>query len=86
MNLFYRIGGNHEKNTYITVAFICSFLILFFAKKNLMADPGGFQKCKLTKLWETKADLRIPESVLYNPSEDIIYVSNHWCPVKLLRM
>ena len=65
-----------KKILFITVAFICSFLILFLAKKDLMADPGGFQKCKLTKLWETKADLRIPESVLYNPSEDIIYVSN----------
>ncbi len=65
-----------KKTLIITVAFICSFLILFFAKKDLMADPGTFQKYKLTKLWETKADLRIPESVLYNPSEDIIYVSN----------
>ena len=73
---FYRMEGIMKKILIITVAFICSILILFFAKKNLMADPGGFQKCKLTKLWETKADLRVPESVLYNPSEDIIYISN----------
>ena len=61
----------------ITLSFICSFSILFSADtKYLIADPGGFQKCKLTKLWETKADLRVPESVLYHPSEDILYVSN----------
>lgn len=66
-----------KKMPIITVVFICSFLILFFTKtRDLMADPGGFPKYKLTKLWETKADLRVPESVLYNPSEDIIYVSN----------
>ena len=65
-----------KKRPVITFAFICGFLILFFAKKNLMASHLEFQKHKLTKLWETKAVLRIPESVLYNPSESILYVSN----------
>ncbi len=66
-----------KKKLLITVVFICGFLILFLVKTNdSMGDSGGFQKCKLTKLWETQRDLRVPESVLYNPSEDIIYVSN----------
>ena len=65
-----------KKTFIITVVCICSFSVLFFANKNLTADPGGFQKLKLMKLWETKTDLKVPESVLYNPSEDILYVSN----------
>lgn len=61
----------------ITVVLTCSFFILFFTNtKDLMADAGGFPKYRLTKLWETKAELRVPESVLYNPSEGILYVSN----------
>jgi hypothetical protein len=58
-----------KKMLLITVVLVCGFLILFFAKTNdLMADSGGFPKYKLTRLWETKTDLRVPESVLYNPS------------------
>ncbi|MBW1696115.1 MAG: PQQ-binding-like beta-propeller repeat protein [Deltaproteobacteria bacterium] len=63
----------------ITSVLIFNFLILFLAQPTyLPAQPGGVQPCrlKLTKLWETKTELRVPESVLYNPSEDIIYVSN----------
>jgi len=65
-----------KKTFIITVACICGFSVLFFGNENLTADPGGFQKLKLMKLWETKTDLKVPESVLYNPSENILYVSN----------
>ena len=66
-----------KKIPIITIVFTCIFSVLFFTKaKDLMADPAGFPNYRLTKQWETKADLRVPESVLYNPSEDIIYVSN----------
>jgi len=65
-----------KKTFIITIACICSFSVLFVGNENLTADPGGLQKLKLMKLWETKTDLRVPESVLYNPSEDILYVSN----------
>jgi len=65
-----------KKTFIITIACICSFSVLFVGNENLMADPGGLQKFKLMKLWETKTDLRVPESVLYSPPEDILYVSN----------
>jgi DNA-binding beta-propeller fold protein YncE len=65
-----------KKTFIITVACICGFSFLFFGNENLTAAPGGFQKLKLMKLWETKTDLKVPESVLYNPSENILYVSN----------
>jgi sugar lactone lactonase YvrE len=31
---------------------------------------------ELTKLWETKADFKLPESVIYDKENDILYVSN----------
>ena len=31
---------------------------------------------KLTKLWETKADFKLPESVIYDKENDVLYVSN----------
>jgi sugar lactone lactonase YvrE len=71
-----RKGGIMKKAFIITVACICSFSVLFVANENLTADPGGVQKVELIKLWETKTDLKVPESVLYNPSEDILYISN----------
>ena len=31
---------------------------------------------ELTKLWETKADFKLPESVIYDKENDVLYVSN----------
>ena len=31
---------------------------------------------ELSKLWETKADFKLPESVIYDKENDILYVSN----------
>ena len=31
---------------------------------------------ELTKLWETKADFKLPESVIYDKVNDVLYVSN----------
>ena len=76
-NVFSRMEGIMKKMSSITVVAICSFLIVLSTKTpDVMADPGGFSNYRLTKLWVTKADLRVPESVLYNPSDDILYVSN----------
>jgi hypothetical protein len=36
------------------------------------AAPSG----RLTKLWETKEGLKTPESVLLDPKDDVLYVSN----------
>ena len=49
--------------------YIFSFIFLFsvsFAN----ADPV------LTKLWESKANFKLPESVIFDKENDILYVSN----------
>jgi hypothetical protein len=35
-----------------------------------------YQNERLTKLWETKEGLKVPESVLYNSIDKVLYVSN----------
>ena len=66
-----------KKMLIISSAFVCIFFMLFSAgMERSMADPGESKKMQLKKRWETKRDLRVPESVLYNPSDDILYVSN----------
>jgi len=45
------------------------FLILIFGVNFLSAQS-------LEKVWETTADLKTPESVLYNQEKDVIYVAN----------
>lgn len=49
---------------------IASFSFLFTASLVIA------QKHQLVKLWETKADLKTPESVLFNAKDDFLYVSN----------
>lgn len=39
-------------------------------------SQSNFQDERLEKLWETSAGLRIPESVLYDNTEKLLYVSN----------
>ena len=45
------------------------FLILFFGINFLNAQ-------RLEKVWQTTADLKTPESVLYDQEKDVIYVAN----------
>jgi hypothetical protein len=40
------------------------------------AAQEGTQSPRLTKLWETKEGLKTPESVLHDPKDDVLYVSN----------
>ena len=48
---------------------ICSILIITISTiANALPE--------LTKLWETKADFKLPESVIYDKKNDILYVSN----------
>lgn len=37
---------------------------------------GVYKNDRLERLWETTAGLRTPESVLYDPSEKMLYISN----------
>lgn len=45
-------------------------LILFYS------TTSCGQNKQLTKLWETPADLKVPESVLYYPEEKVLFVSD----------
>ncbi|MDC0182551.1 SMP-30/gluconolactonase/LRE family protein [Nitrosomonadales bacterium] len=55
--------------TSILSRIIFSFLIISISTV-LNAAPV------LNKLWETKADFKLPESVVYDKSNDVLYVSN----------
>ena len=56
-----------------SAAFLCWVTVFFWGAA---ADSKGTGLCRLTKLWATEARLKVPESVLYHPSEGILYVSN----------
>ncbi|MCD6296427.1 MAG: ATP/GTP-binding protein, partial [Deltaproteobacteria bacterium] len=42
----------------------------------MKADDAGRIEYKLIKQWETEKELRVPESVLYDASGNILYVSS----------
>jgi len=54
----------------------CFSGLSFSGIRNLSADDVGRIEYNLIKQWETKKELRVPESVLYDESENILYVSN----------
>jgi sugar lactone lactonase YvrE len=49
-------------------------LVFGFIPTNLMAQ--SYFSENLTKLWETPAELKVPESAFYDRDNDVIYVSN----------
>ena len=49
-------------------------LVFGFIPANLMAQ--SYFSDKVTKLWETPAELKVPESAFYDRDNDVIYVSN----------
>ncbi|MCD4716726.1 MAG: hypothetical protein K8R45_08290 [Desulfobacterales bacterium] len=54
----------------------CFSVLSFSGVRNLSADDAGRIEYNLIKQWETKKEPRVPESVLYDESENILYVSN----------
>ena len=44
--------------------------------QNARAGDAGSGTYKLTKQWETKQELRVPESVQYDEERNILYVSS----------
>jgi len=49
----------------------------FFLSILFMSFAGIlFAETQLIKLWETNADFKLPESVIYDKENDILYVSN----------
>lgn len=66
-----------QKNSLVLLVFVLFFSILVLpARQNSLAGDIGGGKYKLTKQWETEKVLRVPESVLYHESGNILYVSN----------
>ncbi|RYF63629.1 MAG: ATP-binding protein [Cytophagaceae bacterium] len=49
---------------------------LLFAGSAMVIAQAKPRPGKLTKVWETDTTLRVPESVLFDPQEDVLYVSN----------
>ena len=48
-------------------------LFILGSSQQIIAKP---KPKKLVKVWETDTTLRVPESVLYDPATDVIYVAN----------
>lgn len=56
---------------------IIGFATLFILSLSLETSSQDiYSSDRLEKLWETSSGLRTPESVLYDPSEKILYISN----------
>ncbi|MDO1449106.1 ATP-binding protein [Rhodocytophaga aerolata] len=57
--------------------FFASALLLSCLFTNATLPPTSYQgKATLTKKWETEAVLNVPESVLYDQKQNVLYVSN----------
>ena len=54
----------------ITISKIIISVLIFTLSTISNAAP------ELSKLWETKADFKLPESVIYDKENDVLYVSN----------
>jgi DNA-binding beta-propeller fold protein YncE len=52
----------------------CLFVIFMFCVS--LNAQESFQSSELTKVWEVKSGLDVPESAFYNPFDHTIYVSN----------
>lgn len=57
--------------------FLLILSIFFIITTICVADPEiGSNKIELIKQWETKPELKIPESVVHDTKNDVLYVSN----------
>lgn len=54
----------------------CVSIIAFLESINVHASEVGGGTHKVDKQWQTQKELRVPESVLYDKSGNILYVSN----------
>jgi len=54
----------------------CVSIIAFLESINVHASEVGGSTYKVDKQWQTQKELRVPESVLYDKSGNILYVSN----------
>ncbi|MBW1673776.1 MAG: hypothetical protein JRJ45_09065, partial [Deltaproteobacteria bacterium] len=54
----------------------CISILMFLGLHNVNANDVGGDRYKVDKQWQTKKELRVPESVLYDESRNVLYVSN----------
>jgi len=54
----------------------CISILVFLVIHNVNASDVGGGTYKMDKEWQTKKELRVPESVLYDKSRNVLYVSN----------
>ena len=54
----------------------CISILVFLWRHNLNASDVGGGTYTVDKQWQTKKELRVPESVLYDEFRNILYVSN----------
>jgi sugar lactone lactonase YvrE len=54
----------------------CISILLVLGQSNVNASDVSRSTYKVDKQWQTKEELRVPESVLYDESRNILYVSN----------
>ncbi len=59
-----------------SISVLCFSILAFSGVRNVMADDGRRIEYRLIKQWETEKELRVPESVLYDESGNILYVSS----------
>lgn len=57
------------QSTIMLAAILCSFPVSLIAQQKVQDE-------RLVTIWETKKDLKTPESVAYDSDNDILYVSN----------
>jgi sugar lactone lactonase YvrE len=58
------------------VAVLCLSTLVFRGLPKAWGGDASEGRYKVTKLWETSKELRIPESVVYDETRKILYVSN----------
>jgi sugar lactone lactonase YvrE len=54
----------------------CISILLVLGENNVNASDVSGSTYKVDKQWQTKKELRVPESVLYDESRNVLYVSN----------
>ena len=66
------------KRMFFAILIMTSCVLSFYFSASIFPGTSfaGQGKYKLTQLWETPRDLRVPESVLYHETGKTLYVSN----------
>jgi sugar lactone lactonase YvrE len=58
------------------IVVFCISILMFLGLHNVNASDVGGGRYKVDKQWQTKKELRVPESILYDESRNVLYVSN----------